>query len=171
MLFLYWNISIIVGWPVTNSTCYALTPSARRDKVIRGSIYPPAGTDVFTLHSGHVENVSRARYMYSQSPITQFLQGPTTMHWKCMYSPVIVTRTESSIKYNLLFTVIRFFSQVWRCKFTVTSTIFLSVPDIRRSDRRRRPKEDGVFGCGFYGDVHFFLPISLPPHCAGPHVD
>ncbi len=26
--------------------------------------------------------------IYSQSPITQFLQGPITMHGKCMYSPL-----------------------------------------------------------------------------------
>ncbi len=44
-------------------------------------------TVVFMLHSGHVENISRARLdIYSQSPITQFLQGPITMHGKCIFS-------------------------------------------------------------------------------------
>ena len=44
---------------------------------------------VFTLHSGHAENVSnvsRARYIVNHQS-RQFLQGPITMQGKCMYPP------------------------------------------------------------------------------------
>ncbi len=44
-------------------------------------------TAVFTLHSGHVENVSRSRYTVNHQ--SQFLQGPihVPMHGKYIYSP------------------------------------------------------------------------------------
>ena len=68
-------------------------------------------TAVFTLHSGHVENVSRARY--SQSPIMQFLQGLITMIGKCMYSPWIsVTDCTFSDVYGNYMQLERFFSFV-----------------------------------------------------------